>query len=234
MLEIKNFTIEKEGKEIVSDASFSMKPKTTYVLFGENGSGKSTLLEGIIGYKESIVTGGSIHLNGKDITNESIMTRAKLGIFYSPQHVPNIEGVTLPQLLYRSQKTKESEGISILDVRRTLKEYVELFNLSPKILDADLGGSLSGGEKKQVELLSLLFYKPAFALLDEIDSGLDVGMIGSLAKILTYIQENFGTSVLLVTHNPLLIKSLGNITIFLIEKGSIVKTGGEELLVYKK
>jgi len=191
MLEIKNLKVRKGEIEIIKNLNFNMNESETHVIFGPNGSGKSTLAKvimGIPGYKIS----GRIRFKGKEITRMSPEQRAKLGIALAFQFPPEIKNVKLSELL---EKIKRKE-IKIKD------------SFAEKLLRRDVNVGFSGGEKKISELLQVFSLNPKLAILDEIDSGLDMHRLSKIGKILKNFRKTNNTSFLIITHSGEILKFL--------------------------
>ncbi len=181
LLEIKNLRVKAE-KEILKGVNLKIKKGEVQALLGPNASGKSTLAQVIAGNKKYKIISGKIIFKKKDITKFSPEKRAKLGIAISWQFPPPIKGVKLSQLLEKIKKEEiEIEG-------------------GEKILEREINVSLSGGEKKISEIIQILSLKPKLAILDEIDSGLDIKTLEKVAKIIKEKLIKKKVSLLLITH----------------------------------
>jgi len=223
-LDVKNLKVESYGKIIVDDVSFSIGSGEVHILMGPNGSGKSTLLNAVMSDKVN----GSVVLDGKDITNMATELKAREGLFLSVQHLPKIEGVTLSSFLHKSYKQIMDSDISVLDFFNKLKDIADSVGIDKEFLSKYVNFGLSGGEKKQSEILQLLALEPKFALLDEIDSGVDAD---SLEKVFAGIKKlaKEGSGLLLVTHYPSILKHITPDVVHIMNNGKIVKSGGYDL-----
>ena len=183
ILKIKNLRISAEKKEILKGVNFEIKKGEIQALLGSNASGKSTFAQVIMGNPKYKISGGKILFLGKDITKLPPEKRAEMGIALAWQTPPSIKGVRFSQLLEKISKEKI--------------EIEEGMNL----LEREINVDFSGGEKKISELIQVLALKPKLAILDEIDSGLDIKKVEKVAKI---IKERFlkqKVSILLITHS---------------------------------
>ncbi len=240
-LKLENISVAAEAKTVVSDVSLSVASGELHVLMGPNGSGKSSLLSGVMGHPKFALNGGKILIDGEEITGLSTEEKARKGIFLSMQYIPEIPGVTLLNFLHRAYRAnaeyphpnplpEKGEGakLSILDYYKLLEGKAKEVGIDPSYLKRQVGSGLSGGEKKQAEMLQLLALKPKFALLDEIDSGVDVDamkhIVAGIAKARTE-----GTGVLWVTHYASLLKQVTPDHVSVMQEGKIVRTGGHEL-----
>ena len=150
-LEIKNLSVTAEEKDVVRDVSLSMGSGEVHILMGSNGSGKSSLVNTLMGHSKYKITGGNIILDGEDITDLSTDKKAKKGLFLSLQHLPEIDGVSFTNFLYRSYKELTGKDITLLEFNTFVKAEAEKYGLSPTFLRRSVNAGLSGGEKKQRE-----------------------------------------------------------------------------------
>ncbi|AEC52627.1 ABC transporter, ATP-binding protein [Pyrococcus sp. NA2] len=191
MLCLRNVSYTRERVKILQEINMTFKEGISYSILGPNGAGKSTIARIIIG--ELKPTSGQVLLDGRDITNLTITERAKLGISMAWQEPAYYEGIRIKEYLILGGKLKIKEE----EIRRAL----ELVGL-PYELYADriLDKTLSGGERKRIELASLLLLKPRYAILDEPDSGLDITARELIENILESFKKT-GTTVILITHH---------------------------------
>jgi Fe-S cluster assembly ATP-binding protein len=194
VLEVKNLTVNVEGKSILRNVSFSLKAGESHILFGPNGSGKTTLISTLMGLPSYDVVSGTIHFLKEDITQKSVEERAKLGLVVSFQNPPEITGVKLVDLLKLCLGKKTEDAFSTDE-----QKLIEAFRLT-EFLNRDLNVGFSGGEKKRSEILQLIFLKPKLLLLDEPDSGVDVESLRLIATEIQNYLEKSGASALVITH----------------------------------
>lgn len=200
--QVNNITVRTEEKEIVHDVSFSVTSSEIVVLTGANGSGKSSLVNALFGHPKYEIVSGSIHLDNEDLTHLSPDKKAKMGLFLSLQHVPEIDGVTFSSFLFRAYKElKNIPDLSVMDFQSILREKAEAFGLPMDFFKRGVNIGLSGGEKKQVEAFQLALFEPRFAFLDEIDSGADESTREKVFRTVNELKEK-GTGFLLITHHP--------------------------------
>ena len=229
-LSLKNFTVNIEREDRIKDVNINIASGELVLVLGPNGSGKSSLLKGIMSIEETKLS-GDILLGDLNITNQKTDEKARAGILYSPQQAPILEGVKLISLLYGAY-TKMSATDTPMNIIELHKHAVGLameYGLDQTLLDRPFGVGLSGGEKKQCELLQILVLKPKFVLLDEIDSGVDVDMVKKITIILEAIKKS-GTGILLISHNISLLQSINPTKIYLVKNGKIEKEGDASII----
>ena len=227
-LDIKNFTVTTGGKIVVSDLSLHIGRGELHVLMGPNGSGKSSLLNAIMGHPKYVLSGGTMLLDGEDITLFPTEKKAKAGLFLSLQHLPEIAGVTLTNFLHRAYKELKDGKETPLEFYKMMEARANEFGIDPTFLKKHVNKGLSGGEKKQSEVLQLLALKPTFAFLDEIDSGVDVDAMKRIFTVIEHLR-NEGVGFLLVTHYSNILKSLTPDHVHVMKEGKLIISGEKEL-----
>lgn len=251
---MKNLSVEADKKTVVDGASFALKSGLpaqageVHVLMGPNGSGKSSLLNAIMGHPKYKITGGNILLDDEDVTDLPTEKKAQAGIFLSLQHLPEIAGVTLTNFLYKAHRavsrdtrsdlknqsprsdlvSRNTPNISPLDFYKMMESRAKDFGMDASFLKKHLNAGLSGGEKKLSEVLQLLALEPKFALLDEIDSGVDVDAQKHVFTVIKHLRKK-GVGFLLVSHHPNLLQHVKPDQVSVMKNGKIVATGGKEL-----
>ncbi len=209
MLKINNLNIKikSQDKNLIENFNLGMEAGKVYILNGKNGSGKSSLLSAVMGHPSYEVVSGDISAKGVNLKLNDVSASVSAGIYMTMQQVPEIEGVTLIQLLHKalSKKNKDDKnecvGLGILDLNKKMLEYADRFNIDKSFITRDLNYKMSGGEKKQSELLHLLALKPKYILIDEIDSGVDRESIGKIYQVIKFLQEEYNSSFLIVSHH---------------------------------
>ncbi len=216
ILKVENLKVKstKEDKEILRGISFTLKKGEAHAIIGPNGSGKSSFacsLMGCSGYK---VTHGRVIFDGIDVTDKRMDERARMGMTLAFQEPARFEGITVEKYLTLGAEEYEEE-----DLINALK----LVNLDPdEYLKRYVDESLSGGERKRIELASIIVMKPKLAILDEIDSGIDFVSFNKLGEIFTYFKKH-GTTLLIITHREEMMRFVDSAS--LLCKGMIVKKG---------
>lgn len=188
LLEIKDMTYGVKDKEIFSGFSLSLKPREVHAILGTNGSGKSTLAYLVMGCEGYIPTSGEILFKGKPINKLKLHERARLGITLAWQEPVRLEGITVRD--YLTLKDRESDP----------SKYLEMVGLAPELyLNRMMDRTLSGGERKRIELASIIALEPELAILDEPDSGIDMLSIQDVINVINILKKN-GAAVILITH----------------------------------
>jgi Fe-S cluster assembly ATP-binding protein len=188
LLEIKGMTYRAHEKEILSNFAFSMEAGEIHALLGTNGTGKSTLAYLVMGCEGYHPLSGDIVYDGKVINDLRIHERAKLGITMAWQEPVRFEGISVRAYLTMKQQERDPS------------QYLEMVGLSPALyLNRMVDKCLSGGERKRIELASVLALHPKLAILDEPDSGIDMISIQDIINVISAFRKN-GSSVLLITH----------------------------------
>lgn len=230
-LSIQNVRISVEGKEIIHGISLEVRSGEVHAIMGPNGSGKSTLAYGLMMHPSYTVK-GSIFLGNKNISKLKTHERAKRGMFLALQSPLAIPGVTIANLLRSARQeiraiqnpvfARQWKGIT------QLKEYAKQLHLDESFLSRGLNDGFSGGEKKKMELLQALMLEPKFAIFDEIDTGLDVDALKTVASAIDELK-NKGTGILIITHYQRILKYLKPDYVHVLVDGAIVKSGNEHL-----
>ncbi len=177
-----------DSRTILNRLNLTIHYGEIHALIGTNGTGKTTLAYLIMGCSNYRPTKGRIIFDGKDITNLPIHERARLGITLAWQEPARFEGITVKEYLMISGRDTDPS------------ECLKMVGLHPELyLDRNVDRSLSGGERKRVELASVLAMRPRLAILDEPDSGIDMLSTEDIINVLKAFKE-FGSSVLLITH----------------------------------
>lgn len=229
-LEIKNLHAKIEGKEILKGINLTIKSGEVHVIMGPNGVGKSTLSHVIMGSSNYEITEGSILLDGVDITHMPTDERARRGLFLSFQNPPEIEGVTTADFLKASVATKEGESFKMLSFAREVDTYMKKLDMKKEFLNRSFNEGFSGGEKKKMEILSLYMLKPSIAILDEIDSGLDVDSLKIVGEHIQTYQMEKKAGLLLITHYQRLLSYIKPDFVHIFLDGRIKRTGDATLV----
>ena len=232
MLKIENLNVEINGKKILNDFNLEIKDGEIHALMGTNGAGKSTLVKAISGHYDTDITSGTITYHGKDITELSPDKIANEGAFLSFQTPVEIPGVNNSYFFKNAINAKrvynKEEELDSKQFLELLKSKLGEYNLDNKLLKRGLNEGFSGGEKKKNELIQLLLLNPDLIMLDEIDSGLDVDAIKSVAEVVNGMLDD-KKSVLMITHYDRLLELIKPDFVHILKDGKIVKTGDYSL-----
>nr|WP_179860885.1 Fe-S cluster assembly ATPase SufC [Bhargavaea cecembensis] len=229
-LEIKGLHVEIEGKEILKGVDLTINTNEIHAVMGPNGTGKSTLASAIMGHPKYEVTAGTVTLDGEDVLAMEVDERAQAGLFLGMQYPSEIAGVTNADFLRSAINAKREEGqeISLMKFIRELDGKMELLEMDQDMAQRYLNEGFSGGEKKRNEILQLMMLKPKFAILDEIDSGLDIDALKVVSKGINEMRgEGFGC--LIITHYQRLLNYITPDKVHVMMQGRVVKSGGPEL-----
>lgn len=189
MLQLKNITLEKEGKKILNKINLKLDDNRFYVLTGPNGSGKSSLAKVIMGIESP--NEGEIWWQNREITRERIELRAKKGIAFSFQQPVRFKGIKVSKLLELAAGTKKIRGCWVLaQVGLCPKDY----------LDRETNGSLSGGELKRIEMATVILRKPKLAIFDEPEAGIDLWSFQNLIEVFKKLRKNYHGTILVISH----------------------------------
>ena len=232
LLQVQDLQVAIGERTVLQSVSLDVQPGSVVVLMGANGSGKSTLGLTLAGHPRYRVTGGSVRFGDADLLAMNVEQRARAGLFLSFQAPPEIPGVK-NNLFIRTavNAVRESRGEAPLDAFDFLGEArgaAKRLGLPDAMLGRPVNDGFSGGERKRNELLQLSLLKPRLAILDEIDSGMDVDGVRATLELVAALRAQ-GTAFLVVSHYLHLIESLQPDTVARLEDGRIAETGGLEL-----
>ena len=230
VLKINNLHVSVDDKEILKGITLEFKTGETHALMGPNGNGKSTLLSTIMGHPSYQVTQGSITLDGEDLLAMSVDERSRKGIFLGMQYPEAIPGVTNSDFLKAAINARRDEPVRLFDFMNNLDQAISELKMNEDLAHRYLNEGFSGGEKKRNEILQMELLKPSFALLDEIDSGLDVDAVRTVSKGIEEYQKTQNGALLIITHSTRILESLHVDKAHIIVKGSIVHTGDASLV----
>lgn len=230
MLSAKNISLKIDKEQILNKLNIELKPGEVHALMGPNGSGKTSLAQVLMGVPMFRDTEcGKVSIDSKDVSDEDPNERAKKGLFLSFQNPVEIPGVRFSEFLRHAYLNIKDKGVEVDNFRDLLKKNAAELDLSSEFIDRELNAGLSGGEKKKMEMLQMLVLEPKYVIADEVDSGLDVDALKSVAKILTKLVKQ-GTGILIITHYSRFLKYLKPNRVSIIKSGTIVKEGGWDLV----
>lgn len=226
-LVIKNLHVATiDGKKILNGVSLTINQGEIHAIMGPNGGGKSTFAQSLMGHLGYVITDGKIILNGTDITSLSPDQRAKAGLFLGFQYPVEVAGVNFGNFLRMAINEKKLEGekkVSPIAFRNQVKPVAKELGFSDELAKRFLNQGFSGGEKKKAEILQLSLLKPAFAVLDEPDSGLDVDALRYIGKAINNLDYPLG--LILITHYQRILRYIKPHFVHIVVKGQIVQSG---------
>ncbi|EPC4981166.1 Fe-S cluster assembly ATPase SufC [Listeria innocua] len=229
-LKIQDLHVEIEGKEILKGVNLEISTGEIHAIMGPNGTGKSTLSSAIMGHPKYEVTQGSITLDGEDVLEMEVDERARAGLFFAMQYPSEISGVTNAEFIRAAINSRREEGdeIPVMQFIRKLDAKMDILDMDEEMAERYLNEGFSGGEKKRNEILQLLMIEPKLAILDEIDSGLDIDALKVVSKGVNEMRgEGFGC--LIITHYQRLLNYITPDFVHVMMQGKVVKEGGPEL-----
>jgi len=229
-LEIKNLHVSIEDKEILKGVNLTINTNEIHAIMGPNATGKSTLSAAIMGNPSYQVTEGEILFDGQNVLELEVDERARLGLFLAMQYPSEIPGITNAEFMRAAINSKrpEDDKISVMDFLKKLDKNMELLNMKEEMAERYLNEGFSGGEKKRNEILQLLMMEPTFAILDEIDSGLDIDALKVVSKGVNAMRgDSFGA--LIITHYQRLLDYITPDVVHIMMEGRVVLTGDAEL-----
>ncbi len=229
-LEIKDLHVSIEDKEILKGVNLTVNTGEVHAIMGPNGTGKSTLSSAIMGHPSYEVTQGEVLFDGVNILELDVDERAKAGLFLAMQYPSEITGVTNADFMRSAINAKREEGqeINLMQFIKKLDKQMDFLDIDKDMAQRYLNEGFSGGEKKRNEILQLMMLEPKFAILDEIDSGLDIDALKVVSKGINEMRgEDFGA--LMITHYQRLLNYITPDKVHVMYGGKVVKSGGPEL-----
>ncbi len=224
--------VDKEtSKEILKGINLEVKTGEIHAIMGPNGNGKSTLANTLMGHYKYKVPAGDILLDGENIVDMPVDERSRKGLFLAMQYPNEISGVTNSDFIKQAMQARlpEGEHIKLYKFIKELDKSVKDLKMNQDLPHRYLNEGFSGGEKKRNEILQMKMLKPSFAILDEIDSGLDVDALKIVGENIDAMRsKDFGA--IIITHYERLLDYVHCDYVHILMDGKIVKTGGKELI----
>lgn len=227
---VKDLHVSIAGKEILKGVNLSLKTGEIHAIMGPNGTGKSTLSESIMGNPAYKVTKGEVLLDGVNILDKAVDERARAGLFLAMQYPAEIPGITNAEFIHGALNARrpEDDALPMRDFLKELYENMEFLDMKPEMAQRYLNQGFSGGEKKRNEILQMMMIKPKFAILDEIDSGLDIDALKVVSRGVNKMRSpEFGA--LMITHYQRLLDYIVPDKVHVMMGGRVVAEGGPEL-----
>jgi Fe-S cluster assembly ATP-binding protein len=225
-LEIKNLAVSVGGSQILNDVSLTIKSGEVHAVMGPNGAGKSTLSAALMGKPGYVVTGGSVKLDGVDMLALPTWQRATAGLHLIMQYPTEIPGVMLQDAM---SAALDARGRDTTNLRSLIATEAKRISFDTDLVDRAVNVDFSGGEKKRNETVQLAVLQPKIAILDELDSGLDIDALRDCAQRVEDATREMNLGVLVITHYSRLFEQLKPDFVHILTNGRIVKSAGPEL-----
>lgn len=225
MLEIKNLTVKVENKQIINDLNIKFEEGKIHVIMGPNGTGKSTLCKVIMGSFGYEVLKGEIFWHDKDLIKMNPTNIAREKVFLLSQNPMQIEGVSNAEMLRTSLAEITGKQVGIFEFNKKMEAICQKLNIPNSFIHRQINVGMSGGERKKNELLHMWMLEPELILLDEIDSGLDVDAIKTVAQSINEYYKLFKPTILIITHQPKILKLIKVDYVHVMMNGKIIKSG---------
>ncbi|MGA1205387.1 MAG: Fe-S cluster assembly ATPase SufC [Opitutales bacterium] len=229
-LEIKGLNVSINDTQILKDFTLSVPKGEVHAIMGPNGTGKSTLAKSLAGHEDYEITSGEVLLDGQEIIGLEPDEISRAGLFMAFQYPSEIPGVSIANFIRAALTARLEEGQTLKAPAfyKDLYEKMDLLKIDPSFTSRSVNEGFSGGEKKRCEILQMAMLKPAYAVLDETDSGLDIDALKIVAEgVNTMRGPDLG--VLLITHYQRLLNYIVPDRVHVMFDGQIVKSGGPEL-----
>ena len=225
-LEIKNLAVSVGGSQILNDVTLTIKSGEVHAVMGPNGAGKSTLSAALMGKPGYVVTGGSVKLDGVDVLALPTWQRATAGLHLIMQYPTEIPGVMLQDAMSAALDARERDTTNL---RSLISTEAKRISFDTDLVDRAVNVDFSGGEKKRSETVQLAVLQPKIAILDELDSGLDIDALRDCAQRVEDATREMNLGVLVITHYSRLFEQLKPDFVHILTNGRIVKSAGPEL-----
>jgi Fe-S cluster assembly ATP-binding protein len=225
-LEIKNLAVSVGGSQILNDVTLTIKSGEVHAVMGPNGAGKSTLSAALMGKPGYVVTGGSVKLDGVDMLALPTWQRATAGLHLIMQYPTEIPGVMLQDAMSAALDARNRDTTNL---RTLISTEANRISFDTELVDRAVNVDFSGGEKKRNETVQLAVLQPKIAILDELDSGLDIDALRDCAQRVEDATREMNLGVLVITHYSRLFEQLKPDFVHILTNGRIVKSAGPEL-----
>lgn len=228
-LEIRNLHVSVEDKEILKGVDLTVNENEVHALMGPNGNGKSTLLAAVMGNPKYTVTEGTITYDGRDVLAMPVNERSVAGLFLAMQYPQEIPGVTNSDFLRAAMNVRSERPVSLFRFIKAMESTINELQMKEDLAHRFLNEGFSGGEKKRNEIVQMKMLKPSLAMMDEIDSGLDVDAIRLVGDAINSLREETGMSIIVVSHYERFLELIKPQFTHVLVDGRIITSGGPEL-----
>lgn len=229
-LVVKNLKVKIKNKEIIDNLSLEINSGEVHAIMGPNGAGKSTLCSAIMGHSSYTVTKGTMELDGENLLTLPVNERNKKGLFLIMQHPVEIPGVKNSEFMRTALGEHLGKNVDLFSFIKDYEAAAEKVKISENLANRYLNVGFSGGEKKRNEVLQMLMLKPKIALVDEVDSGVDVDGVRIVGETIQELVSKKEMGVLVITHYDRILQYLKPTHVHILKDGKIVKSGGNELI----
>ena len=216
-------------KEILKGVNLTVRSGEVHAIMGPNGSGKSTLAYAIAGHPKYTVTGGSVTLDGVELTQLTVDERARAGLFLAMQYPTEVPGVSVANFLRTAKTALSGEAPKVRTWVKDVNAALDRLGLDPTFSARSLNEGFSGGEKKRNEIVQLELLNPKFAILDETDSGLDIDALRIVSEGVNRFAAQGDRGVLLITHYTRILNYIKPDFVHVFVDGRVAEEGGPEL-----
>lgn len=232
-LQIKGLQVAVEDKQILKGVDLTIQGGEVHAVMGPNGTGKSTLASAIMGHPTYEVTAGEVILNGEDVLEMEVDERARKGLFLAMQAPREVSGVTNTDFMFAAlnnvREERGEEPVARVVFGRNYQKTAAAMKIEDQYAERYLNEGFSGGERKRNEILQMKILEPKIAILDEIDSGLDVDALKIVGEAVSDMM-NDQLGVLLITHYERILEYITPTHVHVMINGKVVKSGGRELI----
>ena len=230
-VEIQDLHVKIEEREVLKGINLVVRKGEVHALMGPNGSGKSTLAYSLMGHPKYAVTGGNILMKGQSLLEMEPDERARRGLFLAFQYPCEVPGVRMSNLLRLAVSARVGKEIDVMEFYDKIEKTMKRLEMGEQFVKRYVNDGFSGGEKKRNEILQMMVMQPEFAVLDEIDSGLDIDALRIVSQGLNELRGP-ELGILIITHYERILRYITPDFVHILVDGRIVKSGGADLAAH--